>query len=118
MEKRYCPECNGVIKGRVDKKFCSDECRNTFNNKVNADSNNFVRNVNNTLRKNRRILQKTLKGETTKIERAKLQERGFSFNFFTNQNTTKNNHTYSFCYEYGYLPIENDFILIVKRKEA
>jgi hypothetical protein len=33
-------------------KFCSDVCRNAYNNKINKDSTNFMRNVNNKLRKN------------------------------------------------------------------
>jgi len=117
METRTCPECNEVIKGRIDKKFCSDLCRNSFNNKINSDTNNYVRNINNTLRKNRRILEESLQGDTTKLSKQKLIDKGFNFNFYTNQNITKNNHTYIFCYEYGYLPLENDFILVVKRKK-
>jgi hypothetical protein len=116
MDKRQCPECGEVIKGRIDKKFCSDMCRNSFNNKMNADDNNFVRNINNALRKNRRILQQNLQGETSKITRQKLVDKGFNFSYHTNISTTRNQHKYVFCYEYGYLPLENDFILIVKRK--
>ena len=116
MEKLLCPECDEVLKGRIDKKFCSDMCRNSFNNKQNSDSNNFVRNVNNSLRKNRRILEGSLQGEKTTIAKQKLVDKGFNFSLFTNQVTTKNSHTYNFCYEFGYLPIENDYILIVKRK--
>jgi len=116
VEKRSCPECGEVIKGRIDKKFCSDMCRNSFNNKQNSDTNNYVRNINNSLRKNRRILEESLQGEKTTIPKQKLVDKGFNFGFFTNLNVTKNNHTYKFCYEYGYLPLENDIILIVKRK--
>jgi hypothetical protein len=36
--------------GREDKKFCSDGCRNAYN-KINKDSNNYMRNTNNKLRK-------------------------------------------------------------------
>jgi hypothetical protein len=117
MEKRTCPECGEVISGRVDKKFCSDICRNSYNNKVNSDSNNYVRRINNQLRKNRRILEEHLPGESTKVTvaRQKLSDKGFNFQYCTNQRTTKNNHTYTFCYEYGYLPLENDLILVVKR---
>jgi len=117
MEKKLCAECGEVIKGRSDKKFCSDMCRNAYNNKLNSDSNNYVRNINNILRKNRRIMEESLSGDTTKISKQKLLDKGFNFNFYTNQNITKNNHTYFFCYEYGYLGLENDFILLVKRKE-
>lgn len=115
MEKRACPECGDVLNGRVDKKFCSDMCRNAYNNKQNSDTTNYVRNINNSLRKNRRILELSLKGEKTTVPKQKLVERGFNFSFYTNQVTTRNNHVYTFCYEYGYLPLEKDFYLIVKR---
>ena len=44
---RKCPECGDKIIGRVDKKFCSDQCRNTYNNRLNSDASNTVRNINN-----------------------------------------------------------------------
>jgi hypothetical protein len=115
-EIRKCEECGDVIKGRIDKKFCSDLCRNSFNNKLNSDSNNYVRNINNTLRKNRRILEELLQGETTKLAKQKLIDKGFNFSFYTNQNITRNHHTYIFCYEFGYMFLENEMVLIVKRK--
>lgn len=116
MEKRTCPECGEVITGRTDKKFCSDLCRNSFNNKQNSDSTNYIRNINNILRKNRRILEENLNGEKTTVSRQKLIDKGFNFTYYTNQKTTRNNHTYTFCYEFGYLPIEDkDLVLIVKR---
>lgn len=37
MEKN-CPECGDKIIGRADKKFCSDACRNAYNNALNKDS--------------------------------------------------------------------------------
>ena len=117
METKKCEECGEVIKGRIDKKFCSDLCRNSFNNKLNSDSNNLVRNINNILRKNRRILEEVLVGDKTTLPKQKLLDKGFNFAFHTNQSTTKNNHTYIFCYEYGYLPLENDIILVVKKRE-
>ncbi len=116
MEKRLCPECGEPISGRIDKKFCSDLCRNSFNNKVNSDSTNFVRNINNILRKNRRLLENFLQGEKTTIPKQKLIDKGFNFKYFTHQTITKNNHAYFFCYEYGFLPLENDLILIVKKR--
>ncbi|MCU0360780.1 MAG: hypothetical protein MUF75_08695 [Bacteroidia bacterium] len=116
MEKRLCPECGETIAGRIDKKFCSDLCRNAFNNKVNSDSTNYIRNINNILRKNRRILETLLQGEKTTLPKQKLIDKGFNFKYITNQSITKNNHTYFFCYEYGFLPLENELILIVKKK--
>ena len=116
MEKRVCPECGDKITGRLDKKFCSDMCRNAYNNKQNADSTNYVRNINNALRKNWRILETTLQGDKTTVPKQRLIDKGFNFGYYTNQVTTKNNHTYTFVYEFGYLPIEDkELILIVKR---
>ena len=43
MEKQ-CLECGTAIRGRADKKFCSDQCRNQYNNTLNRDANNYVRN--------------------------------------------------------------------------
>ncbi len=54
--KKNCLECGEPFSGRIDKKFCSDYCRNSFNNKINKESKNLIRNINNRLRKNHRLL--------------------------------------------------------------
>ncbi len=94
-------------------------CRNVYNNELNSDANNHVRNINNILRKNRRILAEFLaNNEKVKVSKEKLVAKGFSFNFYTHTYQTKTGNTYIFCYEYGYLLMENDQILIVLRKES
>lgn len=115
---KNCPECGEVIKGRIDKKFCSDLCRNSYNNKINSDSTNYVRNVNNILRKNRRILQALIPNEIAKTSKAKLLQKGFNFQYFTDIYTNQKKVSYYFCYDFGYSPIENDFYLLVKRLET
>ena len=117
MEKKVCLDCGETIKGRSDKKFCNDICRNSYNNKLNSDTTNYVRNVNNILRKNRRLLEENLKGDTTTMSKQKLTDKGFNFKYYTNQMVTKTNHVYNYCYEYGYMLIEKELVLIVKRKE-
>ncbi|MBA3901009.1 MAG: hypothetical protein H0X62_12515 [Bacteroidetes bacterium] len=116
MEK-ICLDCGESIKGRSDKKFCSDQCRNSFNNRLNSDSSNLVRNVNNVLRRNRRILEELNPDEKTKVTRMKLIDRGFNFNYFTSVTKTKNENVYHFCYDQGYLPLENDYFLLVVRRD-
>jgi hypothetical protein len=118
MVKRKCLECGEEITGRVDKRFCSDQCRNTYNNRQNSDSVNHVRNINNILRKNRRILMELNPGEKTKVHRSKLIDKGFNFNYLTSTYTTQKGSTYFFCYEHGYLPITEDFyFLVINKKE-
>jgi hypothetical protein len=117
---KTCIECKKPLKGRTDKKFCDDLCRNSYNNKLNSDSNGYVRNINNLLRRNRRILEETLPvtEEMAKITRQKLIEKGFQFKYLTHTYTNKKGNIYYFCYEYGYLLLEADWVLVVKRKEA
>jgi hypothetical protein len=118
-EDRACLLCSKVLKGRSDKKFCDDYCRAAYNNDLKSIANNYVRNVNNALGKNRRILEKLLhEGKaTTKASRDKLIEKGFQFKYHTHLYIAKNSNTYHYCYEYGYLPLENNWFLIVKRNE-
>ena len=79
-----CLECGEKIMGRSDKKFCNDGCRNAYNNKHKKDSSNLMRNINNKLRKNHRILseQKFIEGKA-KTTRNKLISEGFDFEYFT-----------------------------------
>jgi predicted nucleic acid-binding Zn ribbon protein len=112
---KACLECGEKIVGREDKKFCSDGCRNAYNNKINKDSTNFMRNINNKLRKNYRILSELNVDGKSKTTRTKLLTKGFDFDFFTNILHTKTGNTYYFLYDQGYLPLENDFYMLVKK---
>jgi hypothetical protein len=115
--KKTCPECGEIIKGRADKKFCSDLCRNAYNNKLNSDSTNYVRNVNNILRRNRRIIEEFNPSGTASVHKSKLVEKGFDFNYYTNTYKNQKGDVYFYCYDFGYLPIKNDFYFLVKKKE-
>lgn len=117
--ERTCLECGKPLRGRVDKKFCDDYCRNAYNNKQNSDQNNLVRNINNILRRNRRILENTIpinEGLVT-CQRSKLTNQSFNFKYYTHQLANKKGDVYFFCYEYGYLPLEGDRVLVVKQKD-
>ncbi len=112
---KTCLECNDKIVGREDKKFCSDGCRNAYNNKINKNSTNYMRNINNKLRKNYRILTEINIDGKTKASRAKLISKGFDFEYFTNILNTKTGNTYYFVYEQGYMILENDYLMLVKK---
>ncbi|OIQ30921.1 MAG: hypothetical protein BM564_01535 [Bacteroidetes bacterium MedPE-SWsnd-G2] len=113
---KTCMECSTAIIGRSDKKFCSDYCRNAFNNKVNKDSKNLIRNINNRLRKNYRILEELNPDQKSKTTKSKLIAKGFDFNYFTSTYTTKIGTIYYFVYDQGYLPLDNDYFALVKRE--
>lgn len=111
---KLCLECSQPLLGRSDKKFCSDLCRNAYNNKANSDVNNFVRNTNNSLRKNRKILEELCKEDKSKVGKNMLLEKGFDFSLITNLRKTMKGSVYFFVYEFGYLDLGNDIYLIVK----
>src|SRR3954471_6378133 len=102
VEGKICLECGIKFTGRIDKKFCSDACRITFNNRLNSDETNTVRNINHILRKNRRILIELNTTGKSRVLRSKLLEKGFDFGFFTSIYTTKEGVVYHYCYEQGY----------------
>ena len=115
--ERLCLDCGTVLHGRADKKFCDDQCRNNYNNQLNSSSYNQMRNINNILRKNRRILEELNPTGKTKSTLKKMAAKGYDFNYLTNIYQTQNGKTYHFCYGYGYLPLEGDEVLLVKREE-
>ncbi|MEP3388394.1 MAG: hypothetical protein ABJO02_09420 [Reichenbachiella sp.] len=116
-DQRLCSECERPLFGRTDKKFCSDACRNSYNNRVNADATNFVRNVNNALRKNRRILLELKNGEGSKVHRDQLLRAGFDFDYHTNIRETQSGDMFYYCYDLGYQVLTNGEVLLVAKPE-
>jgi hypothetical protein len=115
---KTCLTCNKELRGRIDKKFCDDYCRNNYNNQLNSDATNLIRNINNILRKNRRILYHLLVAkDTAKATRDQLIQKGFNFNYYTNIYTNKQGNVYHFVYDYGYMATSPEWLLIVHRKD-
>lgn len=117
MEDRNCKECSQRLSGRRDQRFCSDYCRNTYNNRLNEDSTKYIRRINNILRKNRRILSELNPEGKKTVDGITLAEEGFNFHYYTNGYTTKTGSTYYFCYEQGYLKMENDKYMLVLKQD-
>jgi hypothetical protein len=75
-----------------------------------------MRNINNILRKNRRILAELNPDGKAKVHKDKLLDRGFKFSYFTNIYRTKQGKNYHFCYDQGYMDIDNGFLILVRRQ--
>jgi len=112
---KNCLECGEKLIGREDKKFCNDACRNTYNNKLNKDTTNMMRNINYALRKNYRILSDLNPDGKTKVLRKKLLDAGFDFSLMTSVYTTKTQNTYFFIYDQGYMALDGDWLILVKK---
>lgn len=112
---KFCLSCGEPVKGRTDKKFCDDQCRSNYNNRLNSESSVMVRIINNILKKNRKLLESVIGSDGKgKISRQKLMEKGFNFKYFTQIHTTQKGSVYKLCYEYAYLSIENDLVFVVR----
>ncbi|MEN9547740.1 MAG: hypothetical protein RIR12_331 [Bacteroidota bacterium] len=121
LETKNCLACNKVLKGRVDKKFCDDYCRNNYNNQQKAKSSHssLVRNINNALLKNRKILEGLLPDteKTINVNKEKLHHLGFQFRYHTHVLVAQNGNTYFYCYDYGYRELENERYMVVRKRE-
>ncbi|HMP28921.1 MAG TPA: hypothetical protein PKD85_04940 [Saprospiraceae bacterium] len=116
-QERSCLQCGDKLFGRRDQKYCSDQCRVEYNNLLNRDVSKFMTNINNLLRKNRRILERLNPNGKAKVSKTQLLDEGFNFNYFTNEYVTKAGKAYRFVYEQGYLELEDDIFALVQKHE-
>jgi len=110
-----CLYCNEPLRGRADKKFCDDQCRNNYNNQRKIAANPFVRHINQILHRNRRILEKFLRGRVShvRIEKALLDSTGFNFQYHTHLlSPVADQPAIRFCYEFGFCVMGNEVILV------
>lgn len=113
--ERICIDCHKPVKGRADKKFCDDLCRNNYNNRLKAGEDRFMTETNQILKKNRNILKAKAQAGHSTLRKEELVFKGFNFNFHTCCYQTCDGHTYFFCYDFGYVFLENDEVLLVRQ---
>jgi len=114
--KKHCQSCGSVIHGRADKRFCNDSCRSSHNNARKEECTNVVRMTNSLLNRNRKILSKVLEDgvESVRIPKDRISLLGFNFNYHSHHIPESLGRYYWFCYDYGYLEMENGWIMIFR----
>lgn len=115
MKQRICLECESPLQGRVDKKYCSDYCRNAFNNRRHQQSKKLIRNTHNRLRKNYRILEALNSSGKTTVDRKFLLNEGFDFSLCTSIDTTQKGSIYYYMYNQGYIALDNNKYLLIRK---
>ncbi|KAB1064299.1 hypothetical protein [Salibacter halophilus] len=116
MSERACLECGEKLRGRIDKRFCDADCRSSYHNRKHRDEDAYYRKINKKLKKNRCILNDLNDGGKTKISKLKLLQNGFNFNYFTHILRTKKGGIYFFCYDQGYIELDENMFLLVENK--
>ncbi|WP_353181820.1 hypothetical protein [Parapedobacter lycopersici] len=114
MEK-CCLDCQQPIVGRADKKFCDDACRSNYNNRMRSRETAYFRKINHILKKNRNILKVLNPEGKARVGTGAMRALGFDFKYITEIYTTRQGSQYRFCYEYGYLLLEDSRVLLVRR---
>lgn len=112
--QKKCKECDKVITGRIDKVFCSIECKSAYNNNKYRTDKSIVRKINKILDLNRNILIQLNPEGKRKIARETLLSAGYNFKYYTHQVITAKGNVYHFCYDYGYMQLDEVNFLLVK----
>ena len=75
-----------------------------------------MRRINYTIRKNRSILCRLNPNGKARVHRMRLVDSGLNFDYYTNVYKTRTGKTYYFCYDQGYLELEDDFFALVVKE--
>lgn len=103
-----CPTCGETIKGRKDKIYCSSTCRSAAQYENRLLKEEFYLQVDKQLKTNRKILKHYNKSGFTTLRKEKLLEDGFNPKFFTHYWKNQKGQVYLFCYEFGFLSLEEN----------
>ena len=112
-----CLQCGEKIVGRIDKKFCDAQCRNSYNNKTKRENEKLINDINRILRKNRIILKQFNPEGKTTVRKEYLTKLGFDFKFHTHTFVTNSGIHYKFCYEYGYFELEDGIKVLIVNEQ-
>ncbi len=115
MSKK-CIVCQKSLVGREGKRFCSDACRIDHHNQLKRTGTQFVRLINDRLRRNHKILCEFNCEGITKTNRASLVIRGFDFNIVTMIESKSSGEKYFYIYDQGYCKYDKDHYLLVKKE--
>jgi predicted nucleic acid-binding Zn ribbon protein len=100
--ERHCQQCGASFHGRIDKKFCSDECRADYHNGRRREREKELRQVNRILSSNWRILMQQLRLGRSEVPATELAAQNFNFNIYTaTQRRFPGRRTY-WCYNCTY----------------
>lgn len=117
MKDRACIQCKKVIKGRVDKKFCSLACKNAFNYQLRRDTKSITKTIDNILHRNYEILRLLMPEGKKKVlyNRLVLEQTGFQFNYHTSTYVNSRKKTYFYVYDFAWMEFSTREIMIVRK---
>jgi len=102
--ERKCLECDKLLDGRADKRYCDPYCKSAYHyKKSKSETPKFYIKVHQQLKLNRKILKNYNKAGKATVRAKTLNDSGFNPNFFTHYWKNTKGDVYFFVYEYGFL---------------
>ena len=121
MEKvRICPVCKEKLTGRIDKVYCSAECRSASDYEKRRTEEALFFKIDKQLKVNRKVLKRYNRVGMTKLRQEVLLKEGFNPNYFTHYWKNQKGDVYLFVYDYGFLKLKEqnkDKYLIIEWQE-
>ena len=99
---KQCKRCGKPVVGRVDKVFCSDECRNDYHNEIRRAEEKRIRAVNRILKHNRFVLDRCFNAGRTRIGMSELKSMFYDFDNYTRVLRRFLRKPVFCCYDYCY----------------
>lgn len=112
--KRCCLFCGSELKGRLDKKFCDDLCRNNYHYNQNKHNDIILNTINKSLKHNRKILQKLCARGRKIVKKQILIDNKFDFELITGIHKTVKKKEYYLVYDYAYRCLNDYDVLLLK----
>ena len=114
-----CKICQTPLKGRVDKLFCSIDCKNYYHvnlRRLNLQSEEVQR-IDRILHRNRTILLEVLGKNKTqkKINRVILDKKNFKYDYHTRTYKNSRGKIYSYVYDVGWMAFSDREVLVVRK---
>lgn len=107
MEQPICQYCGKPIKGRSDKRFCNDDCRNHYNRHERQEKTKphpNTQEIFRIIRKNYILLKALAKPDalSTNYYDETITELGINQNFCTSAHLDADGKLWRYCFDYGW----------------
>jgi len=118
--KNKCPICKELIKGRSDKRFCCNQCKNEYHIRLRQVTRIATIDTDRILHRNRSILLEIMGkvSQKKKIARDVLDQKQFNFDYITGYYINKQGKTYHYVYDFAWMLFSDREILIIRRKQS
>lgn len=112
--ERTCLRCGAPFQGRVDKKFCCDDCRTDYHNSLRRLREKGLREVNAILSHNWKILSAQLREGRRRVSVAEMSACDFNFDIYTSSRKVFPGRRIYGCYNLAYRISRSGYVHIFR----